>query len=64
MHDHATDHDLLKILDVLDRANSYTNGEYVADHIETFHYIGKGFTATLSESVVNMVSVINAHNTL
>jgi hypothetical protein len=60
MQDHATDHDLRKVVDILERADSHTNGEYVADHIETFHYIGKGFTATLSESVVNVVSVINA----
>lgn len=58
LQDDVTDNKLDHIVDVLKRSNDNSNGRFVAKHIEKFRYVGKGFTATLSHSVVHIVSCL------
>lgn len=59
MEESSEDEDLDKILRVLKKANIKSNGRFIANHISPVRFIGKGFTATLSPSVVNVVSCLH-----
>lgn len=56
MTEESTDHHLDRVVRVLEKANRESNGHYVAKHIKKIRYVGKGFSATLSSSVVGLVS--------
>ncbi|XP_011410142.1 PREDICTED: proteinase T-like [Amphimedon queenslandica] len=55
MTEESTDHHLDRVVRVLEKANRESNGHYVAKHIKKIRYVGKGFSATLSSSVVELL---------
>ena len=56
MTEDSSDKHLDRVVGVLEKANRESNGHYIAKHIKKIRYVGKGFSATLSSSVVELVS--------
>lgn len=58
MADYTSDRDLSKVMKVLRvYSRKDTSGRFVANHMSPIRHVGKGFTATLSSSVVNVVRI-------
>ena len=56
LKDDVTDERLNHVVNVLRNAHIETNGKFMTDHLQLLRYVGKGFTATLGQNVIRIVS--------